>query len=193
MGSKLEKLIDDYNLHCINTGKVTHFSEAYETFSHIDLTIVHPNILQNLNWDTHDDLCSIDHYPIIKYILTNQIYQIRRPRWNIKLADWNKFRSCFEIESIDNIPTNNLTKMLTESLMLAAFEAIPMFQSTFKRTPVPWWSQTIYELIRIRKYCERRYKRRPCTENLIDFKLTKARARKEIRRANKQSWSDFIM
>ena len=53
-------LITKYNLVCMNSGAPTHYYQASQSFTHIDISLCSNTISQSLIWSRLDD-----HYPII--------------------------------------------------------------------------------------------------------------------------------
>lgn len=65
-GNVIEQILMENNsIGIINDGQATRFDSHSGNKTCIDLTIVHTSIIQETYWQTYDDLCNSDHYPII--------------------------------------------------------------------------------------------------------------------------------
>jgi hypothetical protein len=62
-GKKLEDAISCHNLCILNDGSKTYLHPGNGSYSSIDVSIVDPSLLLDLNWTVHDDLCGSDHFP----------------------------------------------------------------------------------------------------------------------------------
>ena len=69
-GSKVEDVISHFNLCMLNDGSNTYLNPGNGSYSSIDLSLVDPLLLIDLNWSVHDDLCGGDHFPI--FVKTNR-------------------------------------------------------------------------------------------------------------------------
>ena len=61
------------------------------TQSHIDLTLISPELFPQFEWDTYDSLCNSDHVPIILKTKSKFENKIRQ-KWNMSKANRNKFK-----------------------------------------------------------------------------------------------------
>ena len=58
-------LITKHNLVCMNSGAPTHYHQASQSFTHIDISLCSNIISQSLMWSHLDNLNGSDHYPTI--------------------------------------------------------------------------------------------------------------------------------
>lgn len=171
-GQIVETIVNDLNLSILNTpNSHTHFTTSSGNFSSIDLTISTPNIQANLHWKPHDDLCSSDHFPLIIGLPSSEIVE-KRKKWALDTADWRK--------------------LLTAAIISAASMAVQRTSTLPKRKPVPWWSQEIYLAIKQRKKVFRTFHNYPTNANLENFRLERAKCRRLIVEAKKNSFKEFV-
>lgn len=191
-GNIIASFIDEKNLNILNNISCsTHFSFAYKTFSTLDLTLVSPNIHHMFEWNISDDLYSSDHYPII--ISINGHYQNleRRPYWNMKRANWENFHCDFKKPLNSFTDINSMENYIVNTILNAAYKAVPLKQSNPTRREVPWWNETIKNLIKQRRKLLTIFKRNSTSENYVNFLKAKSDARRAIRESKKKSWNDF--
>ena len=62
-GEIIEKFILENNISLLDENKFTYMNG--KTQSHIDLTLVTPEICTEFSWNTYDCLCNSDHTPIL--------------------------------------------------------------------------------------------------------------------------------
>ena len=63
-GSKVEDVISHFNLCMLNDGSNTYLNPGNGSYSSINLSLVDPLLLIDLNWSVHDEACGSDHSPI---------------------------------------------------------------------------------------------------------------------------------
>lgn len=151
-GRIIEQLVTNNNLIILNNNKPTHFSCREGSFSIIDLAIVSPQIATLFTFDTSDDLCSSDHYPIFIKLLTNRIIESRRAKWIINRANWKEFNGNTNfLQSFLNQDIDVLNSHIVNTIVTSAERFIPRSSTETLRLPVPWWSKEIEVLIHKRK------------------------------------------
>lgn len=185
-GKVFEEFLLKTNLICLNDGTNTHITLANGTQSAIDLTLTTPNLFMDLTWKTEEDLYNSDHFPIIITFTNINISQSRRPKWIMEAANWKRFE-----EESENITATTIHQF-TSSIIETAHICIPQTSSNVHKRQVPWWNNQINELIKIRKKMLRIFRLHPTINNNIEFKKARAKARKEIERAKKTSWTKYI-
>ena len=79
------------------------------------------------------------------------------------------------------------SELFTSLLIGAAKEAIPQTTTFPKRPNKPWFTKECKTSIFQRKSALRQYSLRPTKENLIKFKIARARARKTIKESKRSS------
>lgn len=191
-GKLIQKFLEDNDINIMNNVNFpTHFSFAYKTFSNIDLSLISPSIERHFDWSICDDLHNSDHYPIlIKFNGFTPSFP-RRSCWNIKKANWNLFDCNLNVpfENFNNV--DEIERYITDTIIGSAELAIPYRKSDCKRMEVPWWNDTISQLIRERRKLLKKFKRNMTSENLAKFLKIKAMTRKAIRKSRRDTWMEF--
>ena len=148
-GVLLEQFIIANDLCCLNENDCsTYFSNTHGTLSAVDVTICSPSIVDRIEWHVCDDMCSSDHFPILISFLQHTP-DTHAPRYNIGKADWVKYQlHTRDIPPFDRMKDHNdSTEFLTKFIHGAAANFIPLSFSLLNRQKVPWWSETLSELI----------------------------------------------
>jgi len=70
-GCTIFKYISQSNLITLNDGSPTHFS-THHTMTHVDLTIITPNLATQTKWKTDHELFGSDHFPIHINLFDNE-------------------------------------------------------------------------------------------------------------------------
>ena len=70
--------------------------------------------------------------------------------------------------------------------------SIPLTSTQNRKKRVPWWNKTCAEAIKNKNRLLTQYKRHPSHENLIQFKKSRAEARRIIRDNRKHSFRTFL-
>lgn len=186
-GIKIEQLINDNNLCLLNQKEPTYISPSNGATSAIDLTMCDPSSFLDYTWSTYEDTCGSDHYPIL--INYNSTIQNNTPRWNTNRADWTKFKQlCSQKLTKHQVQS---MKDFTQILISIAKECIPKKSPPSKRNK-PWFNPESKKAIRQRKAALRKFKKQPTTDNLIEYKYQRAKARKTIKESKQNCWHQFI-
>ena len=125
--------------------------------SAIDVTICSPSIVDRFEWNVSEDLYSSDHFPILISFLqctpTNHV-----PRYNVGKADWVSYQLYLrDIPPFDPMRDHNeTTEFFTRFIHNAATKSIPFSVPHPNKQKVPWWSDTLSELIHWKHSIERR-------------------------------------
>ena len=69
----------------------TYFHTASGSFTSIDLSLCSATVLLDCTWQVHSDQCGSDHFPILIDIVKS-MPKDNVPCWNLKKADWEKFK-----------------------------------------------------------------------------------------------------
>ena len=189
------KIIENFILKndiCILDGDKFTYSKGL-TQSHIDLTLVSPEIFSLFEWDTYDSLCNSDHVPII--IKTKSKYENEiRQKWNMNKANWDKFRklTIFDkpFHEFDNI--DSLCNYIVNTIINAARKSIPFTKYIKGKISVPWWNGCCRVAVKNKKRAYRKYLKTPTPENFIFYKKCNAESKKVVRQSKKDSWMKFL-
>ena len=91
-GDVMEEVIDKHHLLPLNITEKTHWNRAHQTYSLVDLSLSHPAIFMDFQYEVLSDLHTSDHYPII-ITISNGDDEIKPPRFNFRKADWAALKS----------------------------------------------------------------------------------------------------
>ena len=192
-GELIERILEKYNLTCLNDKSPTYYNINNQTSSNIDLSIISTNKSLTYAWETLPYLHGSDHYPITLTSILRQTTE-NLPRWNLELADWAKFTKETEIfmkiGDFSNI--EDAYEHLVETINKAATKCIPLKKLNLNRPPVPWWNNDCYKEKKITRSAFRKMKNNPTVSNIITYKRRSAIKRKVYKNARKQSWIKYI-
>ena len=167
------KIIENFVLKndiCILDGNKFTFSKG-TTQSHIDLTLISPELFPHFEWDTYDSLCNSDHVPIILKTKSKFENEIRQ-KWNMSKANWIKFKklAIFDrpFEEFNDI--NMLCDYIVNVIINAASKSIPFTKHIKGKISVPWWNGCCRVAIKNKKRAYRKYLNSPTSANFIFYK-----------------------
>ena len=151
-GNNLEDFILNNNFCCLNENDIpTYFSNTHGTFSTVDISICSTDVADHFEWTVADDSYSSDHFPVILNYLNNSSPP-HPPRYNLNNADWDKY-----MLHTRNIPPFQYQQdhdvtcdFITDFIIKAADKSIPKYNPHPSKSPVPWWSETLSNLIKIK-------------------------------------------
>ena len=192
---KRGKILENFILKndiCFLDGEKFTYSKG-TTQSHIDLTLISPEIFPLFEWDTYDSLCNSDHVPIIiktKSKFENEI----RQKWNMSKANWDKFKklAIFDKPFDQFNDINNLCDYIVNTLINAARKSIPFTKYMKGKASVPWWNGSCRVAVKNKKRAYKKYLNNPTSENFIFYKKCNAEAKKIVRQSKKESWIKFL-
>ena len=194
-GDIIERFLTDQQLVILNTRDNTYFSLAHNSESAIDLSICSPEIGTFFEWSVDPDIYHSDHYPIklrSTFSHDNDAVAGSIPRWNLKRADWSKFKNFCEIENERFHSPEQGIKFLTDTIVTAAHTSIPLTSTSQKHKRAPWWSLNVAHAIAKRKRAFRAYLRHKNNENLLIRNRERARCKRTVREAKRKSWTSFL-
>lgn len=189
-GKTIEKAMNSEDLNLLNSGDNTHFSSAYQSYSAIDVTFASPIIELSFDWAVLGDSMGSDHFPIVMTTFQGGSCDQVRPKWKLDKADWEKFDSL--ISNLCNQHPHPSATEFTELLIQAADESIPRSKGNAHRPQVPWWTDEIKISIQERRRAERKCRKSPSQENIINFRRAQAKTRRLMRHARRSSFRKFI-
>ena len=190
-GEIIEQFIDQNDLGFFNDKTKTYLHPATGHYSAIDLTICDPSLLPDYEWKVDDDLHGSDHFPIIlKPFLPTEDDKI--PRWKFNKADWQKFKIlCEENLTYDILDREDPMTHFTNTLHEIAKTCIPRSSGNKTRSK-PWFNDDCKTAIRKRRAMLKQFNCRPTRDNLEQFRIFRAKARRIIKIAKRNSWQSFV-
>ena len=191
-GRIIENFINKNNLCLYNNKTPTYLHPATGTYTSLDLSICYPTLLLDYEWKVHDDLCGSDHFPIF---LNNIAPQLEEPitRWKLTKADWPSFKALCETEINDTIlQAYDPIDRFTTTLHQLAIKTIPRTSIKSKKKKKPWFNDDCKTSIQKRKQALRQFNARPLHQNLENFRVFRAKARRTIRESKRKSWKQYV-
>ena len=189
-------ILENDNINIIDKNEHTyeeHRNDGSIYTSHIDLTLVTPDLQPDLNWTTLDDNGGSDHIPIL--IEINKSYDFSTyTKWNLKKANWEKYRNLaiFDIPIVDFSDIQELTDYIVKTINSAADKAIGKIKIEKGKSPKPWWNVECKTVIKNKKKLYRKYKRNKTLSNLIEYKKANAIVVRTVRKSKQESWNKFL-
>ena len=191
-GLTIERLLINTDIFLLNTGEKTHFHVQSGTTSAIDLSFCTPDIAPDVQWTVFDDLHGSDHFPIRMEFLDQQP-QPCEPRLLLRRADWDAFEAMTYMDEVDEtMSVDEMTNLITQTLKVAASNAIPCSRGGTVRHKVPWWTDACTVANLERKTALRRYQRTRTEVDKIAYKRARARAQYTKNIARKESWKRYV-
>ena len=192
-GRITEDFLDQYRLVTLNYNQPTHFHLSHNTESAIDLSICSPCLATWFDWIVDTDIHDSDHYPIsLRLTLPTTGVSSFVPRWNLQRADWTKFTELCELQHDRFEDPVEGIQYITDTIISAATQSIPLTKAPKKANPVPWWNNTVRQAIAKRKRAFRTYLRTRTDQDLIIRNRERANAKRVIKQAKKESWQHFL-
>lgn len=187
----------------LNKNQFTHLNNTHKRFSAIDLTICSSSIASKWDWSTTEDLHGSDHFPIlISYLNNTSVSACTNypPRWNFQEANFDRYKEILStkineinmLEENSSISLNKKIEKLTDLIIKTADETIPKSSGKPIRKKLPWWNEDCKNAHKLYRHSFNKYKRHPTIENHIEYKRTRAKARRIYKENKRQCWIDFI-
>ncbi len=186
-GKEIEDLLNRHQLVVLNDKSPTYIHPGFGTLSTLDLAICDPTLALDFSFNVSSDLYGSDHYPVLlKSTSSNSNTKI--PHWNFRKADWAKFEILCENRITEDMDIDSFTMELQK----ITEESIPKSSSTKQKPRYPWFNEDCKEAIKSRRKALDYFKKYPSGTNLLKYKAAYAKARRTIRRAKRQSWSEYV-
>ena len=192
-GKTIEDFISHNNLLLLNDKSSTYVHPATGTATSIDLTVCDPRLGTDFKWSVHDDLCGSDHLPVLLQENAPYVYQVAQ-KWKLHKADWTAFKEqCNQKLTVDTFTGSSCDMTtFTSTLTNIASQTIPKTTNVSKRIKKPWYNDTCKAAVCDRKKTLHEFKTHPTSENLQKLKISRAKARRTIRQAKRQSWQTYV-
>ena len=164
---------------------------ATGTYTSLDLSICYPTLFLDYEWKVHDDLCGSDHFPIF---LNNIAPHLEEPitRWKLIKADWPSFKALCETEINNTILQAVDIDRFTTTRHRIAIKTIPRTSIKSNKMKKPWFNDDCKTSIQKRKQALRQFNARPLHQNLENFRVFRAKARRTIRESKRKSWKKYV-
>ena len=170
-GKMIEDVLSDMDLCILNSGSPTYISSSYSTGSHIDLSVCDPSLFLDFDWQTSDDLCGSDHFPI--FLSFKQTDKEQYPKfWKFKNTNWSSYSelSITALQKDFNIELKDPAETFSNIIIEIANKLISKTSSKPHPPRNPWFDDECKQLINERKKAQRKLFSQPTVENIITFK-----------------------
>ena len=192
-GRITEDFLDTHRLVTLNHNQPTYFHLGHNTKSAIDLSICSPCLATWFDWEIDTDIHDSDHFPIsLRLTVSTPGFSSFTPRWNLRRADWTKFTELCDLQNDRFDDPIEGIQHITDTIISAATESIPLTKEPKKANPVPWWNNDVRQAIAKRKRAFRTYLRTRTEQDLIIRNRERAVAKRVIKQAKKESWQHFL-
>ena len=198
---RIQGELEDADIVLMNDGSHTHIPDcANHSTSAIDLSFISPDLAGRSEWSVLDDSLSSDHLPItITIHVSPCIFEPKRPdKFNFKKADWMKFQNILHQADPPNMnePIDMINTHITETILHAASQSIPILPNSKGRRGNPWWNDDCRKARVEKVHAMKMYKRmkhRRCTLKEIEkthktMVEAKAACKKTIAAAKLEFW-----
>ena len=195
-GKVTEQILNKYHLIPVNISHNTFLSRAYGTYSLVDLTLAHPSIYLDFQYNVLSSSYSSDHFPVVLELASDNEEDERRPHFNINKANWAGFiRQCKEQLTpgmfADSLLDDKM-KIFTDQLIEIATDNIPQTSPNTKQFSKPWFDDECRAAKRERNKAERFYKQHPNISNFIKVKKRQAETRRLFRSKKRKSFRNYV-
>jgi hypothetical protein len=181
------------NLCLYNDKTYTYIHPASGARSSIDLAMCDPSVYLDYEFSVHTDSCGSDHFPVI--LKAAQASPTCVPqRWKLGRADWNGFSAACASElryEKSGCATDPVESFVT-NLIDIANNTIPKTPPHHRKISKPWFNDECKLAISQRKEALRQLVANSTQNNLSNFRALRAKARRVIRKAKRDSWRDYV-
>lgn len=137
-GKEIENFIYEcFDVSLLNNNKPTFLSHGHKTYSHIDLSFASRSIAPKVYWDTYEDLCQSDHFPIIISIddpsdsylpqNNNDIWLYKRAKWDVYKENIS-FHKDIDTSTISSNNIDDILQIICNNIITSANNAIPKYK-----------------------------------------------------------------
>ena len=173
-GDRIGDFITENNICLLNDGSYTYLHSSTGTFTAIDLSLCSPDILMEIDFMVESDSYGSDHFPII-----------------LKIG-WVQFdHLCKGKLTLDTIELYDEPIVLfTDVLCIIAKSCMPKTTVKQKKRCNPWFNTECKDAMKARKAALT--KTNITSENLSNFRVTPAKARRACNENKRASWLQYV-
>ena len=193
-GDLLQDWMLNENLILLNNKNPT-YETSRGVFTHIDLTFSSSINPINLNWYTYHVNLHSDHFPIfIDMPQSTPLSHNNDTKYNLKLADWNKYNSILNLPLAPYSNIDSLGDSLVSSITEAASKSIPISSKTYDPNfSKSWWNYDCFVAKKNKIKAFRAYKRNLGDDaKWLNYKRFKAIFINTVLKAKNKDFSDFL-
>ncbi|KAI8122407.1 RNA-directed DNA polymerase from mobile element jockey [Lucilia cuprina] len=193
-GKIWEDFADNGNLVVLNDGSPTLFNTR-STLTAVDVTMASVDIAPMLEWNCLPLPEASDHFPLK---ISNKVDIVKRqfiPRFNDRKADWLLYGD--KVSRLNDlfITSTNINReaaQIKRIIRKAANESIPISRRPNDKNNPVWFNTTISKLISMRQLAWRNFKRCRNQSNMLEYRRSTAKVKKECKIAKKRTWDNFL-
>ena len=204
-GEIIENLLEKYSFTVLNNGQPT-YTHHNGTQTHLDITLVSPNLGNKGTFTVINNTLGSDHNPIVLKFLENETLIEETPllRPNLRKADWVKFKEkCHKLIpdkiNMDNVDIfyNTLVSALNEASQISIARRCPFTsasarsKSLYKPRVLPYWNDEIKAAIKARNIARNKMVKRRTDENITSYRELKGKAQYAIKSAARSHWERY--
>ena len=190
-GRQMMDFISGSDLAILNDGSPTRIDDGTGDVSCIDLSLVSSNIAARFEWATYDDTLGSDHLPITLTLSCDFVRTPSTPKFKYKEADWGTFSKIVKLELVGET-IDDKVRNIQNCIIEGAIATIPKTSTDSVKHRVPWWTPDCRRALCERNRAYRRFNRHVTTENFVLYKKARARARRVIKKAKRDTWRSFV-
>jgi len=192
-GNIFEGFLESSGLVLLNDGSPTRLVNPGQGVSAPDLAVCGLGGSSLIQWEVIEENGMSDHFPFIcsfnTSIIPNQEIESQNDKpFNIKKADWDKYKDVLILEMMRNPPISY--KNFEEQIISAAEQSIPKKKNNNK-VGHPWWDPECSEMIRRKRDIFKIFKSTPSIENYMEVRKLRAQCRKLLRSKRKKGFNNF--
>ena len=145
------------------------------------------------DWNVHDDLCGCDHFPILLNTIGPDIDE-PVSRWKLNKANWTHVQTLCTTRLLDDAvrKADDPIKSFASILIHIAEETVQKTSLKSKKAKRPWFIDDCKTAIKQRKGALRQFNNRPTHDNLSNYRIFRAKARRTIKESRKKSWKQYV-
>ena len=193
LGNKVEHLLESSNICLLNDKSPTYFHPASGSFTSIDLSLCSASVFLDFAWQVHSDQCGSDHFPILIDIVKS-MPKDNVPRWNLKKADWPKFKLQCSLD-INRHSFTDITEKFPaflDKLNDIARQCVPKSTGQSTGSYKPWFNSECKKAVKARQNAMDKCRTNPTSDNINEYKSCRANARKVIKESKRKSWHEYV-
>ena len=159
-GDLFEDLILQNDILLLNNGQPTHYHIQTDTYTVIDLSISSGDCFTDFLYTVDESLHGSDHYPIHINQNNQTNYFNKFSTFNTRKANWKDFKELTKPTiNTQNKDVIQLTAEITQHIIEAAKQTIPINPKMLCKPPIPWWNNACREAKKERIRAERSMQR----------------------------------
>ena len=189
----MEHLLESSDICLLNDKSPTYFHPASGSFTSIDLSLCSASVFLDFTWQVHSDQCGSDHFPILIDIVKS-MPKDNVPRWNLKKADWPKFKLQCSLDINRHNFTDSTEKFpaFLNKLNDIATKCVPKSTGQSTGSYKPWFNSECKKAVKARQNAMDKCRINPTSDNINEYKTCRANARKIIKENKRKSWHEYV-